>query len=203
MNDYLQARNLCPFKEEWLHAQAAFFCGLSTDEHLTILTYSYRGDQMINRFMQFGTVHGASCSRVEDRLAQWYCHSIDNFQYILFQPQLRKVYGEEFAVRDAADVRRIACLLRTWDMPTWKPVMQQYMRDLRDLFHRAPSLRFPMTTYRGEQHAHKYGYLCSAEANTENRVISSSLDASVGALFAQPMDGYAWRQTPGMIYAIT
>ena len=202
MNDYLQARNLYPFKEEWLHAQAAFFCSLSADEHLTILTYSYRGDQMINRFMQFGTVHGESCSRVEDRLAEWYCHSIDNLQYILFQPQLRTVYGEEFAVRNAADVRRIACLLRTWDMPTWKPVMQQYMRDLRDLFHRAPPLLSPMTTYRGEQHAHKYGDLCSAEANTENRVISSSLDASVGALFAQPMQGYAWRQAPGTIYAI-
>ena len=184
ISDYLQARNTCPCTQEWMHAQAEFFASLSTDDHLTILTYSYRGDQMLNRYMQYGTVHDATCSRLQDRKAQWYCHSIDSFQYILFQPQLRKVYGDAFTVRDAADVQRIALLLRTWDTTMWAPVMDQHLRDLGALYERAPPLQSPMMTYRGQQRAHLFGDLCGAQSNTESRVISSSLDASVAAFFA-------------------
>jgi len=139
---------------------------------------------MLNRYMQYGTVHDATCSRLRDRKAQWYCHSIDSFQYILFQPQLRKVYGDAFTVRDADDVQRIAGLLRTWDTTLWAPVMDQHLRDLSALYERAPALQSPMTTYRGQQRAHLFGDLCGAQSNTERRVISSSLDASVAAFFA-------------------
>jgi len=204
ISDYLMSQNKCPFTDEWTQEQAAFYLSLSEEEHITILTYSFRGDQMANRFMQYGTVHGAHCIRVEDREAQWYCHTIDAFQYILFQTQLRKVYGEEFTVRNAADVNRITNIIRTWHTDIWTPVMEQYVRDLHDLYDRAPALKFPMVSYRGEQAGHIYGTLSEPSSNTQNRIISSSLDPSIAAQFAYEMknpDKYL--VGPGTIYTIT
>ena len=159
---------------------------------------------MVNWYMQYGTVHRPSCVRLKDREAAWYCNSIDSFQYVLFQTQLVKIYGPTFMVNSADDAERISLIVRQWDTDKWAPVMDQYITDLRDLYERAPSLKYPMISYRGEQKKHVFGNLATSEANTEKRIISSSLDPSVAAFFTYELrnpDKYT--VGPGTIYTIT
>ena len=204
ISDYLMSQNKFPFRDDWMQEQATFFLSLSHEEHITILTYSYRGDQMVNRYMQFGTVHNAASVNMKDRTSDWYCNTFDAFQYLLFQTQLSKVYGESFTVRCVDDVYRIAKILRTWHTNMWTPVMEQYISDLRDLYARAPALKFPMISYRGEQSGHIYGDLSKTESNTEKRIISSSLDPSVAAFFTYVLKSYdKYNIGPGSIYTIT
>ena len=204
--DYLESHNEHPPQQQWLDAQAAFFSSLSDDDHLTLLTYSYRGDQMVNRYiLDNARVHGPGSKNPVDRSAGWYLNSIDDFDFLLFQPQLRKVYGCEFHVKTPADMSRIAEILRTWEIAQWKPVLDMYIADMRDLIARAPALQQPMTTYRGEQRSHIFGNLDSS-GKPVKRMMSFSLDASVAAFFARKYkhmhaDG-PFDEQPGAIYKI-
>eukprot|EP00961_Rhodomonas_salina_P197574 2666144-Rhodomonas_salina.1 len=78
------------FSTDWLADQASFFQTLTDDDLLTLMTYSYRGDQMINDFLMFGRPKNLDL-QVHQRVAGWYLSGPigGHGDYVLFEPQIR------------------------------------------------------------------------------------------------------------------
>jgi len=215
--DFIESTNEHMARASWLDEQAAFYQTLSTDDHISILTFSYHGDEIINEYLERGTVN---CEK-QKRAPSWYCHAIDGYNYVLFQPQVFRMHPDLFipdgckrigghlpdgrcSCSNMPNMKKITTTMCRWKLQDWKPVIELYMEDMRLLYARAPRLRVPMTTYRGERHNYKFPHLRHSSARDCKRIISTSLDASVAAFFSHSHktedDMYL---PPGVIYKIT
>ena len=149
-------------------------------------------------------LHQRQNKRGRDNIYQNYAKNNWRSAVVYNLQKLVKIYGPTFMVNSADDAERISLIVRQWDTDKWAPVMDQYITDLRDLYERAPSLKYPMISYRGEQKKHVFGNLATSEANTEKRIISSSLDPSVAAFFTYELHNpEKYTVGPGTIYTIT
>ena len=215
--DFIESANQHPAHGSWLEEQASFYQSLSNDEHLSILTYAYHGDEIINEYLQYGTINRGK----QKRAPSWYCHAIDSYHYVLFQPQMHRLYPDLFIPDDCKrigghlphgkcscsnfpNMKNITAAMSKWKSEKWRPLIELYMEDMRVLYAKAPRLRFPMTTYRGEKQEYKFPHLRQSSARDCKRIISTSLDASVAAFFSHAhKNDEEMYLPPGTIYKIT
>jgi len=198
--DHVESRNrYCPL-EAWMVSQSIFFQSLSNDEHLTLLTHTTYGEEIANFFTQTTGAHDLNKIEYYNRSAQFYVETIDSLQYLMFQPQICKVFGYSKNL-SADDIKRISFEMTTWGTLQWQSVLEMYMEDMQKLFLKAPPLLHPMTSYRGESRSTNIRNPLAV--HTRINMLSSSLDASVAALQAhEPLTHYKTFQI-GTIYKIT
>jgi GNAT superfamily N-acetyltransferase len=214
--DFIESTNKYPAHAEWFEQQARFYQSLSNDEHLSLLTYAYHGDEIINEYMQYSTIN---CGK-NKRTPSWYYYAIDSYNYVLFQPQICRIHPDLFIPDDCKrigghipngkctcsnfpNMKNITIAISKWKSEKWKPVLEVYMEDMRVLFAKAPRLRFPITTYRGEKQDYKFPHLRQSSARNCKRIISTSLDASVAAFFSHShKNDEEMYLPPGTIYKI-
>ena len=187
----LEQDNEYPANQTWLRKQASFFAALSSDDFITLATYSHTAYIMINTFLTTGTLFEETDRSVIGRFS----FVLDSLQFVVFQSQLLAVKGDDFRVRSAHDVERIAAILAHWNIDDWRPVFEAYVNDMRRLYDSAPALEMPMTTYRGEQSNNVFGRIADPSVSKQ-REFSFTLDATVAARFSRGELG-------GCIYKVT
>ena len=189
----MEERNPFPATDEWLRDQIRFFGTLSDDDLLTLLTYGFRGDRMINDYL---LSDGSPNPNLLQHRPEWYYHNYTGIKYALFEPQVRKCLGVD-PFLDSAD---IAGMMTTLDTDQWKQIFDQYVLDMQRLFEQAPPITRPLVLYRGEKTDYTYGRLLDVAGK---RFSSFTLDASVACFFSR---GYSCpgchSAPPGNVYRV-
>ena len=62
-----KAQNSFPPTKEWMKQQADFYHSLQFDDYITILTYSFNGDEMINHYMLYGDINAGTSNEAPRR----------------------------------------------------------------------------------------------------------------------------------------
>jgi len=196
--EHIESCNQHRPQKAWMLAQSVFFQSLSHDEHLTLLTYSAYGEEIDQHCTRQSDTHRLTDIGYYKRTADWYVATIDSLQYLMFQPQICKVFGYSTTL-SPEDIKRISFDMQTWDIQRWHRVFEVYMQDIQRLFLKAPPLQYPMTSFRGEPNTAPQ----MLKARTRINLLSSSLDASVAAFWAHE-PGLLYKTLPvGTIYKIT
>ena len=150
----------------WLEQQALFVQALSHEELMTLYTYDYGGDKMLQCFLH------TTDNELPYAMGKQFYHTVHGISFVLFQAQIRKIYPSQCAHLSTRTLAKTVC---TWNRPEWTPVLEEYLSDLEALFGKAPVLTRKLSTY-GVRPACNMNNL-----ETPEPVPAFSIDASIAA----------------------
>ena len=165
--------------DKWLDDQHDFFSTLKCEDFISIWTYNFRGDRFVNPWLHG---HRPRYMDGKDRnfLMGKSLTSRSHFQYLLFEPQIRKIMGYEMNIHD------LHAVIKKWSWKQWEPVMRDWVQHMLDIFKRVPRTNRPITLFRGETAKHETGMSMFVERDQVHTFKSFSMCPTVAALFAGP-----------------
>eukprot|EP00961_Rhodomonas_salina_P296445 3936353-Rhodomonas_salina.1 len=194
--------------QEWLDEQAAFFTGMTAEELEILITYSYRGDKIINDFLMYGYPLFLSLPRAMLKPGFFLLRTTSFGSTLLFESQVRR-FLHSTGLQVPITNEKLSHIVDTaeasgWKQMEWDSVLTDYHSRTMQLFEKAPRLTRPLTVYRGERKTHAgEQYIFPSLHETMGRKYNSfSLDSSVAAFFARDYLKKG-RVEYGTIYCVT
>ena len=172
-----------PPPKNWCTQMVHFFSQLKPDDYINILTYGYRGDNMVNQYLLDNTANMACLSINPSNRKFKYTfefHAENELEYCLFEPQARKVLRLDYS----CSVDDLEKILQQLNSNEWIPILQQYAQDLHALFVTMPVLDRPMTVFRGES-SWKDNPFYLQEKIVSRTIKSFSLDPCIACFFSR------------------
>lgn len=193
---------------QWCDDMFQFFLTLTQDDFINILTYSMWGDKIVNQYYQrqSGRVTEIPNSRdslndfkvIRDITEDDPMRTDNNFVYCLFEPQARKALYMPYE-----SVKELNEKMLTLDDSSWDNILSMYARDMKSLFSHCPTLKEPMTVFRGEDiHQNRKdnlsfdGGAVSFESMPSRMITtpkSFTLDPCIACYFSRKHDEYGER----------
>lgn len=178
-----------PPPKRWCTEIIEFFSKMKPDDYINILTFGYRGDNMVNEHLLHNTENMACMSiNPSDRKFK-YTYKIHGgnaynppnvLKYCLFEPQARRI----LKLDDSCSVDDLEKILQQLGSDEWDPILEEYVKDLHALFLAMPALDEPMTVFRGESSWKDHPMYLTQNTNTKT-IKSFTFDPCVACFFSR------------------